>query len=75
MYLGDKRSSAQQGIYNPTTKWLQERSEKVHGGSHIHSIDTMNKIMNENLQLRELYLVPKCGDLNGKEIQKRGIYL
>ena len=31
--------------------------------------------MNENLQLRELYLVPKCGDLNGKEIQKRGIYL
>ena len=51
VYLGDKGSSAQQRIYNPTIKWLQERSEKVHAGSHIHSIetmiDTMNKINNE----------------------------
>ena len=40
---------------------------------HIYTIDTMHKIVtNENpLDGRKLYSV-LCGDLNGKEILKRG---
>ena len=70
-------------VLSPTdteSKYMDAKEGRVRGGMNweiginIHTIDTMSKIDNSwepTLWYKELYSV-LCGDLNGKEIQRRG---